>query len=138
MDKKINARGTSTRRKQKVTNMHFYHVDIFSPTIDALLSEMNHRFGEVSSELLVCMSSLNPRKNFSSFDVDKLVKLAEIYAEDFHIGDLTVLPRELKDFVGRARRSQYILGCKELSRVAEIMVKEGRNAHIISISLSTY
>jgi hypothetical protein len=113
MEKEINARGTSTRRKQEVTNMHFYHVDIFLPEIDALLSEMNHRFGAVSSKLLVCMASLNPRNNFDSFDVDKLVKLAEIYAEDFHIGDLTVLPRELKNFVGRARKSQYFLGCKE-------------------------
>jgi hypothetical protein len=42
MDKEINARGTSTRRKQKVTNMHFYHVEIFLAAIDAILSEMNH------------------------------------------------------------------------------------------------
>jgi hypothetical protein len=57
--------------------------------------------------------------------VDKLVKLAEIYAQDFHIGDLALLPRELIDFVGRARRSQQFLGCTELSRVSEIMVKDG-------------
>jgi hypothetical protein len=36
MDKEINARGTSTHRKQKVTNMHFFHVEIFLPAIDAL------------------------------------------------------------------------------------------------------
>ena len=29
MDEEVNARGTSARRRQKVTNMHFYHVEIF-------------------------------------------------------------------------------------------------------------
>jgi hypothetical protein len=95
MDKEINVRGTSRRRKQKVTNMHYYHVEIFLVAIDAILTEMNHRFSETSSELLVCMASLNPR-NSSNFDVDKLVRLAEIYAEDFDIGDLAVLPNKLR------------------------------------------
>jgi hypothetical protein len=30
MDKEINVRATSRQRKQKVTNMHYYYVDIFS------------------------------------------------------------------------------------------------------------
>ncbi|CAN6235046.1 unnamed protein product [Urochloa humidicola] len=127
MDKEVNARGTSTRRRQKVTNMHYYNVEIFLAAIDAIMSEMNHRFNEISSELLVCMSALNPRKNFSSFDVDKLVRLAEIYAEDFNVADLLLLPGQLKDFVNRARRSEYFVGCTELSKVSEIMVS--KNMH---------
>ena len=95
MDKEVNARGTSARRRQKVTNMHFYHVEIFLAAIDAILTEMNHRFSEVSSELLVCMAALNPRNSFSNFDVDKLVRLAEIYAEDFDVGHILLLPSEL-------------------------------------------
>ena len=128
MEKEVNARGTSVRRRQKVTYMHFYHVEIFLAAIDAILSEMNHRFGEISSELLICMASLNPRNNFSNFDVDKLVRLAEIYAQDFDIADITVLPSQLKQFIGRVRRSQYFLGCSELSKVAEIMVNKGMAA----------
>jgi hypothetical protein len=53
--------------------------------------------------------------------VDKLVRLAEIYAEDFDIGDLTVLPNELKAFMNRFRRTQEFLGCTELGEVTEIM-----------------
>src|SRR6185312_17221518 len=127
MDKEINVRGTSRCRKQKVTNMHFYHVEIFLVAIDAILTEMNHRFSEASSEMLVCMASLNPRNSFSNFDVDKLVRLAEIYAEDFDVGDLAVLPTELKSFVNRARRTPDFLGCNELGKVAEIMVKTNMN-----------
>ncbi|XP_039851317.1 zinc finger MYM-type protein 1-like [Panicum virgatum] len=127
MNDEINVRGTSRRRKQKVTNMHYYHVEIFLVAIDAILTELNHRFSETSSELLVCMACFNPRKSFSNFDVDKLVRLAEIYAEDFDIGDLTVLPNELKSFVNRARRTPEFLGCTELGKVAEIMVKTNMN-----------
>ena len=38
MDKEVNARGTSTHRKQKVTNMHCYNVEIFLAAIDVILS----------------------------------------------------------------------------------------------------
>ena len=72
---------------------------------------MNHRFSEVSSELLVCMDSLNPRNSFSNFDVDKLVRLAEIYAQDFDVAHLLLLPGQLEDFMYRVRRSKEFLGC---------------------------
>ena len=84
---------------------------------------MNHRFSETSSELLVCMAAFNPRDSFSNFDVKKLVRLAEIYADDFDIGELAVLPNHLTQFVNRARRTPDFLGCTELGKVAEIMVK---------------
>ncbi|KAG2630344.1 hypothetical protein PVAP13_3KG475101 [Panicum virgatum] len=127
MDEEINIRGTSRRRKQKVTNMHYYHVEIFLVAIDAILTELNHRFSEISSELLVCMACFNPRNSFSNFNVDKLMRLAEIYAEDFDIGELALLPNHLKSFVNRARRTQEFLGCSELGKVAEIMVKTTMN-----------
>jgi hypothetical protein len=102
--------------------MHYYHVELFLVAIDAILTEMNYRFSEISLELLVCMAAFNPR-NSSNFDVDKLVRLAEIYAEDFNIGELAVLPNHLRQFVNRARKTPDFLGCTELVKVAEIMVK---------------
>jgi hypothetical protein len=127
MDKEVNERGTSTRRRHKVTNKHYYHVEIYLAAIDAILVEMNHSFSEVSSELLVCMSSLNPRNSFSNFDVDKLVRLAEIYAEDFLVGDLMLLRTQLGNFISNVRRSKEFLGCKDLAKVAELMVQTGKN-----------
>jgi hypothetical protein len=103
--------------------MHYYHVEIFLVAIDAILTELNHRFSEISSELLVCMTAFNPRNSFSNFNVDKLVRLAEIYAEDFDIGELAILPSHLRQFVNRARRTPEFLRCTELGKVAEIMVK---------------
>ena len=51
------------------------------------------------------------------------MRLAEIYVDDFDIGDLTVLPNQLRQFINRARRTPDFLGCTELGKVAEIMVK---------------
>jgi hypothetical protein len=73
--------------------------------------------------------------------VDKLVRLAEIYAEDFDIGDLAILPNKLRQFVNRARRTLDFLGCTELGKVAEIMVKNNMHTsykevyHIIELTL---
>ncbi|TVU40845.1 hypothetical protein EJB05_14325, partial [Eragrostis curvula] len=127
MDKEVKAKGTYTRKRQKVTNMHFYHVDIFIAAIDSILTEMNHRFNEVSSELLVCMAALNPRNNFSNFDVDKLVRLAEIYSEDFTVADCLILRNQLQSFILNIRRSEGFARCKDLPKVAEKMVQTGKN-----------
>ena len=73
------------------------------------------------------MASLNPRNSFSNFDVDKLVRLAEIYAQDFDVGHILVLPSQLREFHLRIKRNKEFLGCTELSKVAEIMVKTKMN-----------
>ena len=39
-----------------ITQEHHYCVDTFLAAIDAIITEMDHRFNEVSSELLVCFS----------------------------------------------------------------------------------
>lgn len=69
------------------------HVKIFLAAIDVIMIEMNHQFSQISSDRLVCIECLNLRY-CSNFDVDKHVKLAEIYAEDFDISDMVVLPSQ--------------------------------------------
>jgi hypothetical protein len=59
--------------------------------------------------------------------VDKLVRLAKIYVADFDVGDLLLLSGQLRGFVSRAKRIQDFLGCTELGKVAEIMVKTKMN-----------
>ena len=78
MNDVIGVMGKSVRRKHTVTQHHYYKVDIFNAALDATMNEMNHRFNEVSSELLVCMSCLDPSDSFSKFNVDKLIRLTEI------------------------------------------------------------
>ena len=105
MDDLVGAMGQSVRTKNKVTRLHYYKVSIFSVSIDATITEMNHRFNEVSTELLDCMSCLNPANNFAKFDVDKLIRLAKIYDEDFTEADRLLLRVHLPRFLMNIRRS---------------------------------
>jgi hypothetical protein len=56
-----------------ITQEHHYRVDTFLVAIDAIITEMDHCFNEVSSELLVCFSCLDPRDSFSKFDIEKML-----------------------------------------------------------------
>ena len=44
---------------------------------------MCNRFPERSTEILRCVACLDSRNSFANFKVDKLLKLAKIYADDF-------------------------------------------------------
>jgi hypothetical protein len=43
------------------------------------------------------------------------------------------LPNQLRAFVGRSRRTQDFLGCRELGEVAEIMVKTQMNTSYLLV-----
>ncbi|XP_042448856.1 uncharacterized protein LOC122033758 [Zingiber officinale] len=64
--------GRSRRRKQVITNLYYYRVEIFYQVVDLVIQEMNTRFSEVSTELLSCLACLHPRNSFSEFNVQKL------------------------------------------------------------------
>ena len=61
--------------RNNITQDHYFRVDTFYATIDAITTEFDHRFNEVSSELLTCFACLDPRESFSKFDVNKLARL---------------------------------------------------------------
>ncbi|KAI0493650.1 hypothetical protein KFK09_023771 [Dendrobium nobile] len=77
------ARGRSRRGHQEMTNLHHYRVDIFYTVLDMQLQELNNRFTEANTELLLCIACLNPSNLFSAFNKDKLIKLANLYPSDF-------------------------------------------------------
>ncbi|XP_042397592.1 uncharacterized protein LOC121987958 [Zingiber officinale] len=64
--------GRSRRRRQVITNLHYYCVEIFYQVVDSVIQEMNTRFSEVGIKLLSCITCLHPRNSFSEFNVQKL------------------------------------------------------------------
>jgi hypothetical protein len=67
-----------------VSNDHFYRYQVFYSIIDVILSELNHRFPSIVTDLLNCTTAFDPRGNFLKYDEDKLKKLATFYAADFN------------------------------------------------------
>jgi hypothetical protein len=97
--------------------MHYYYIEIFLVAIDAILAELNNRFNEISLELLVCMAAFNLRNSISNFDVDKFVRLAEIYAEDFDIGHLYIFPINLDSLSPMLEELQIFLDALNLKKL---------------------
>jgi hypothetical protein len=88
-----------TRRvRTDVTNLHYYRVDLFYMVINMQLQELNGRFVETTTELLMCMSCLDPNNSFSAFNTDKLLKLAKIYPSDFSEWELSILENQLENY----------------------------------------
>ncbi|PWZ28755.1 hypothetical protein Zm00014a_003865 [Zea mays] len=73
-------------------NYHRFHAGMFLGFIDRKLVELNNRIDEVNTELLRCMTSFNPSKNFDAFHAEKLVKLAGFYPLVFEFEEKAQLP----------------------------------------------
>ena len=71
------------RNIQQNTNLHHYRVELFYIVIDLQLHELNNRFSEANTDLLLCMAYLNPSNSFVSFDKEKLIRLTKFYSSDF-------------------------------------------------------
>jgi hypothetical protein len=56
--------GKSARKAPHFIHLHRYKVDIFCVIIDTQLQELNDRFDEVNSDLLLCVTCLNPKNSF--------------------------------------------------------------------------
>ncbi|PKA46806.1 hypothetical protein AXF42_Ash015700 [Apostasia shenzhenica] len=92
-------RERSRRKASEITNLHHYQVDLFYNIIDMQLQELNGRFTETTTELLLCMESLNPSNLFCAFDKIKLVKLARFYPLNFSSVDLLKLDNQLDNYI---------------------------------------
>nr|XP_028952697.1 zinc finger MYM-type protein 1-like [Malus domestica] len=68
--------GKSRRKAPRLTNFHYYRVDLYFQVLDTQLKELNDRLFKVNTELLLCMACLSPVNNFASFDKAKIVRLA--------------------------------------------------------------
>lgn len=141
MDEIVPRWGQSRRSKISVTQDHHYRVDTFYVALDAINTEMTHRFSELSSELLICFSCLDPRDSFSKFDVHKIARLTEIYDIDFSISDRAVIKDQLETFILHVRRVEDFIGCHDLASLAMKMVETQRHIvfplvyHLIELAL---
>ncbi|XP_021770498.1 zinc finger MYM-type protein 1-like [Chenopodium quinoa] len=88
-----------SRQKDNVTMEHHYRVDIFMAAIDRQLQELNARFSERATELLILSAALNPRDGYKSFNIEHICKLArDFYPIDFTEHEKDHLSYELQHY----------------------------------------
>jgi hypothetical protein len=129
MDDTIPPRGRSRGRgSTMVTYYHRFRYEIFNVVHDQIIVEMNNRFAEKSTQLLRCIACLDPKNSFANFDEDKLVELAEMYAGDFSIYEISfVLRNQLETFIADVRGDSDFVSCHDLGNLAVKMVQTGRH-----------
>ncbi|XP_015939586.1 uncharacterized protein LOC107465109 [Arachis duranensis] len=89
----------SRRKKDVVTVEHHYRVDIFTSVIDFQLKELNSRFSEQATELLILSTSLDPKDAFKLFSVCNICNLAKnFYSLDFSEQEKIQLDYELQHY----------------------------------------
>ena len=88
------------------------------------LKELNDRFNEVNTELLLCMACLSPVNNFASFDKAKIVRLAQLYPQDFDCMDLMNLP--IDNYIHDMKMHSKFSSLRGISDLAQELVKTGR------------
>ncbi|XP_016902101.2 uncharacterized protein LOC107991537 [Cucumis melo] len=91
---------------------------VFYTVIDMQLQELNNRFTESSTELLLCMACLNLINSFAAFDKQKLSRLAQFYPRDFSAIELSMLEDQLQNYI-IDMRSEFV----ELKNIGNLAVK---------------
>jgi len=91
------------------------------------LTELDDRFNEMSTELLLCVACLNPNDSFSAFNKKKLICLALFYPSEFSIGDLMVLGDQLNTYIVDLRGDDEFSGIEGIASLAEKMIKTNKN-----------
>lgn len=127
MDDIYVVRGRARRNAQHHTNMHHYKVELFYWVIDKQLQELNDRFTEVNTELLLCMACLNPRNSFSAFDKDKLIRLAQFYSLEFSEVELMALDNQLETYIIDVRSDDEFLEVNGINGLAKKLVQTKKN-----------
>ncbi|KAL5557496.1 hypothetical protein UlMin_039732 [Ulmus minor] len=127
MDDTFVAQGRSRRKSPEVTNLHHFRVDIFYSVIDMQLQELNYRFNEVNTDLLLCVACLCPNDSFAAFDKKRLIHFAEYYPKDFSTIELLVLSDQLETYIADVLSSNVFLELKSIGDLAQTLVQTRRN-----------
>ncbi|XP_008221694.2 PREDICTED: uncharacterized protein LOC103321637 [Prunus mume] len=103
-------------------------INILRITDDMQIQELNVRFTEMNTGLLLCVACLNPSDSFSAFDKQKLICLAQYYPNDFSTLDLMILEDQLEKYIMDMRSSIEFSGLNGIADLAQKMVETKKDS----------
>ena len=110
-----------------MTNLYYYRIEIFYVIIAMQLQELNNRFTESNTELLLCVSCLSPSDFFATFDKQKLIRLAQFYPKDLSSLKLMILFDQLDNYIFDVRSSIEFSKLEGICDLAQKMVETKKN-----------
>ncbi|XP_024164387.1 uncharacterized protein LOC112171435 [Rosa chinensis] len=91
---------------------------------DDLLSELNRRFSDQTSELLIFSSTLDPRDNFRNFKIEDACNLAKkFYPEDFVDNEMFALELECAYYEKDMRSDPKFQNLESISDLCRMLVQ---------------
>jgi hypothetical protein len=115
------------QKAQSIKNLHHYSVELCYTVIDMQLQELNNRFTEANSELLLCIACLSPDDLFVAFNKDNILRLAQFYSNDFSTVQLMTLDNQLETYIIDMRYSEKFATLKGIGQLAKKMVEMKKN-----------
>ncbi|XP_055835135.1 uncharacterized protein LOC129903612 [Solanum dulcamara] len=110
----------SRRKLANYTILHHYRVEVFCNIIDWQLQKLNDHFDEVTTDFLHEIACLNPINSFLSFDIKKVMRMTELYPDDFDESNMSALENQLASYIVDVRdvdeRFSYLNGFCDLSK----------------------
>jgi hypothetical protein len=110
-----------------MTNLHYYCVELFYAIIDMQLQELNNRFTESNTELLLCVSCLSPSDFFCYFRQAKTYSPCPILFKRFSSSKLIVLFDQLDNYIFYVRSSIEFSRLEGICDLAQKMVETKKN-----------
>ncbi|XP_009616358.1 uncharacterized protein LOC142168044 [Nicotiana tabacum] len=102
--------------------------------IDKQVQELNAHFNEVTTNLLVGVACLNPVDSFFSFNINKILRMAELYPDDFDENITVTLKNQLETYIVDVRdvdeRFSNLQGLVDLS---ETLVKTKKHLNYLFV-----
>ncbi|XP_039130910.1 zinc finger MYM-type protein 1-like [Dioscorea cayenensis subsp. rotundata] len=97
--------------------------EFMEEVIDLIAQEIQNHFPEASTELLLLMSYHDPRDSFSKFNIQKLLRLAELNPEDFSMTECMMLEDQLATFIYDVQHDEDFTNIRDLGDFARKMVE---------------
>ena len=114
--------GRPRRNTQQNTNLYHYRVELFYTVIDMQLQELNNRFSEANTDLLLCMACLNPSNSFVAFDKEKFIHLTKFYSSNFLRTYILALDSQLQNYIFNMCSKDFFLELQGVSELVEKLV----------------
>ncbi|XP_074376866.1 uncharacterized protein LOC141718383 [Apium graveolens] len=111
------------RGKNATTYYNHFRVIIYCQVIDCIIQEMDNRFSESNTELLMCIACLDPKNGFSNFCLSRVVRLVELYPLEFSPSDQMEFKEEMKTWIFEMRNNERFSKLNNIGEIAKNMVE---------------
>jgi hypothetical protein len=130
MDEMHVPRGSKSKRRVQIDGIsnEDYYQSVMYAIIDLLHVELNDRFSESGTTLLLGMGCLDPSGSFSNFNKDNILAMARLYPDDFATeSKIEELSCQLDNFVENIRDDSRFSDLKGVGDLCQKLVEKKKH-----------